>query len=202
MKFRFYALKICLIMIIIFIIQVLFKEFTELFVLNQSSITSYQIWRFLTAIFLHSSLPHLLYNIFALALFGSILEKFIGSKKFLLIFFFSGVLANIVAVNFYLVSLGASGAIYGILGTLAIIRPLMMVWAFGFPMPMFIAAILWVIGGILGIFIPSNIGHIAHLSGIVVGFLAGLFLRGKRIRKKRIEIDEQEIRKWEDKYMG
>jgi len=189
-------------MIIIFIIQVLFKEFTELFVLNQSSITSYQIWRFLTAIFLHSSLPHLLYNIFALALFGSILEKFIGSKKFLLIFFFSGVLANIVAVNFYLVSLGASGAIYGILGTLAIIRPLMMVWAFGFPMPMFIAAILWVIGGILGIFIPSNIGHIAHLSGIVVGFLAGLFLRGKRIRKKRIEIDEQEIRKWEDKYMG
>ncbi len=175
-KFRFYALKFCLLMIIVFILQQI-SGFTELFVLNGKALYSHEYWRFLTAIFLHGSLVHLLYNLFALALFGSILEKFAGGKKFLLVFFLSGIFANIVAVNFYDSSLGASGAIYGILGALTILRPLMIVWAFGLPMPMFIAAILWTIGAVLGIFMPSNIGHIAHLSGIIIGVLAGIILR-------------------------
>jgi len=126
---------------------------------------------------------HLLYNLFALALFGSILEKFAGGKKFLLIFFLSGIFANVIAVNFYPSSLGASGAIYGILGALAIIKPLMIVWAFGLPMPMFIASILWTIGAVLGIFMPGNVGHIAHLSGIFIGVLFGIILRVARKRK-------------------
>ncbi len=59
--------------------------FTDLFVLDGNSFS--QIWRFVSAIFLHSGVSHILYNLFELALFGSILEKLVGAKTFLLIFF-------------------------------------------------------------------------------------------------------------------
>jgi len=87
----------------------------------------YEIWRFVSAIFLHDGIIHLIYNLFALALFGFILEKLIGSKRFLIVFFASGIIANLIAVNFYNSSLGVSGAIYGILGCLVILKPLMMI---------------------------------------------------------------------------
>ncbi len=106
-------------MFILFLTQLLISGFTELFLLNSSSYL--QIWRFVTAIFLHGGLAHLLYNIFALALFGSMLERLIGSTRFLMVFFVTGVLANIVSVNFYDSSLGASGAIFGVIGALIVI---------------------------------------------------------------------------------
>jgi len=92
----------------------------------------------------------------------------------------------------------------GVIGALAIIRPLMNVWAFGMIMPMFIAAILWVIGDSLGIFIPSNIGHIAHLSGIVVGIVFGIILRANHQQAKKkhmIEVPEHILRRWETLYL-
>jgi len=185
------------------IFQLIIPGFTNLFVLNKGAVYNYEYWRFISSIFLHGGLPHLLYNLFALALFGSILEKLIREKKFLIVFFASGIIANLIAVSFYNSSLGASGAIYGILGCLAIIRPLMMIWSFGFPMPMFIAAILWVGGGVLGIFMPSNVGDIAHLSGIGVGFLIGLVLREWKIVKKTlIRFPEKHMRAWENEHMS
>ncbi len=204
-KFRFYAIWLCLICIGMFILQNLIPGFTDALVLDKQSY--YQPWRFLTSIFLHGGWMHLLYNIFALALFGSILEKLIGGKKFLAVFFLAGIFANLIAVNFYSSSLGASGAIYGVLGCLAFIRPGMAIWAFGLPMPMFIAVILWIAGSVIGIFVPSNVGDIAHLSGIVVGLLFGLALRLMHKDKRRIEynysikIPEDYMRDWEKRYM-
>jgi len=182
-KFRFYALWLSALCILFFIIQQIFPGFTDLMLLD--SAFPFQIWRYLTSIFVHANIIHLIYNLFALALFGSILEKLIGSRKFLLVFFLSGLLANVMAINFYPLSLGASGAIYGIFGALVILQPGMDVWAFGFPMPMFIAGIIWVAGGFIGLFIPSDTGHIAHLSGIAIGFLFGILFRLAKRRGKR-----------------
>jgi uncharacterized protein len=208
-RFKFYAIKTCGIIIVVFMLQLLIPGFTELFLLTESSMFGGEVWRFVTAIFLHGGIAHLVLNLFALALFGSILEKFIGGKKYLMIFFISGVLANFVAVIFYPSSLGASGAIFGVIGALVMIRPLLPIWAFGLPMPMFVAGILWAGIDILGTigFLAgnpiNNTGNIAHLSGMFFGFLIGSRYRikvGKR-RNPKIRFDEKSIRRWEDNYL-
>ncbi len=203
-KFDFYALKLCGIMIVVFFVQWMIPGFTELFLLNQVSWS--QPWRFLTAIFLHGGLAHLLYNLLALALFGSILERLIGGKRFLIVFFVTGILANIVSVNFYDSSLGASGAIFGVIGALVLVKPMQVVWAFGIPMPVFLAGMIWAIGDAIGIFIPDNIGNIAHLSGMFFGILLGFIYRRKRrkftsLREKAVHLDEKMMRQWEEGYL-
>ncbi len=203
MTFKGIALWFTGICIIVFIIQNFIGGFTEALLLNQSAFI--QPWRFLTAIFLHGSLPHLLYNGFALALFGSMLEALIGSKRFSLVFFVTGIGANLVAMPFYDSALGASGAIFGILGALILLRPGMMVLVYGLPMPMFIAGILWVAGDVLGLFVPSNIANLAHLGGIFLGFIFGAYYRNILPREPRrpqsLQFNEQNMRAWEDHYL-
>lgn len=185
----------------IFIAQILLSGFTDFFVLNQSSYS--EPWRFLSAVFLHGGLAHLVYNLFALVLFGSILESLISSKKFLIVFFVTGILANLFSVNFYSSSLGASGAIMGVIGALVVVRPWMFVWAFGLPMPMIVAGALWAVGDIIGVFMPSNVGNIAHLSGMFFGLILGALYakKKKRAKRKKIVIDERSIRQWEDGFL-
>jgi membrane associated rhomboid family serine protease len=202
-QIKFYFLWLSLVCVVMFILQNIIPGFTEKLILDNHALSG-EYWRFITAIFLHASIIHLIYNLFALLLFGFILEKTIGSKRFLALFFVSGIVANLISVWFYSSSLGASGAIYGILGVLIIIKPMMMVWAFGLVMPMFIAGIVWIAAGLIGLFIPSDVGDIAHLSGVGVGILFGLFLllnRKKEIHTIKLEIPENYIRGWEDYHM-
>ncbi len=152
--------------------------------------------------FLHGGGGHLLYNMFALLLFGFILERLIGSKRFLFVFFVSGIIGNLIGVNFYNSSLGASGAIYGILGCIIILRPMMMVWAFGVIVPIFVAGIFWIIGDIMGVFGfgDEGVGRFAHLGGIFVGFVMGLWWRfggGWKVvdKKEKVEISEEVVDK-------
>jgi len=208
MKFKFYALKFSIVMVLVFLAQIFISGFTELFVLNSDSWL--EPWRFLTAVFLHGGVGHLVLNLFALLLFGSILERVAGSGKFLLVFFFTGIFANLISINFYKSSLGASGAIFGVIGALIFIRPGMPVWAFGLPMPLFVAGIIWAgadMLGAIGFFSDNpldNTGNIAHLSGMFLGFVFGYFYRKrlrKKVRKIDVSIDENEIRRWEDNWM-
>ena len=200
-EFKFYAFKLSGIMIVVFVLQIFIFGFTDLFVLN--GLAFVQIWRFVTAVFLHGGIGHLLYNLFALVLFGSIVERVLGSKKFLLVFFVTGVLANVVSVNFYGSSLGASGAIFGVIGALVVLRPGMPIWAFGLPMPMFVAGIAWAIGDIMGAvgFFSGNpidnTGNLAHLSGMFFGLVLGMVYRKKKERKTKYKVQEHEVRNWE-----
>ena len=201
-KFRFYSIKLSLIIIAVFLLQIIFSSFTDFFLLNSESF--FQPWRFVTSIFLHGGLSHIIFNLFALILFGSILESLIGGKKFLIVFFVTGIIANLIAVNFYPSSLGASGAIFGVIGALVVIRPLLVVWAFGLPMPIFLAGILWVVGDLIGLFVPSNVGNIAHLSGMFFGLILGLVYRKKipRAIVSKPKMDEGTARRWEDSYFN
>lgn len=160
----------------------------------------------ITYLFLHGSFEHLFYNMFALGLFGSILEIVIGSKKFLLTFFSAGVIAGIGSFIYPTVSIGASGAIYGLMGVLAILRPRMVVYV-GIPLPMALAAAFWAAGDLLGLFAPDTIGHVAHLTGLAFGLIYGFSLRKEygefaTKRPKEEEISDDELKEWEDKYMS
>lgn len=209
MAFRYHALKLCGIVGLVFLIQLMVPGFTVLF--DLTPVAFLELWRFASAIFLHGSLMHLLFNGLALALFGSVLEKLIGGRKFLLVFFATGILANFISVYFYPASLGASGAIFGVIGALIVIRPLLFVWAFGIPMPIFIAGILWSSFDLLGAigYLTGNpldsTGNIAHLSGMFFGLIFGAFFRGGiRVRKRMnygLVMDERVMRNWEERYL-
>ena len=164
--------------VVIFIFQFISPAFTDLLLLKTSQVLTHP-WTLITAIFLHGSITHLLYNMFALALFGIILENEIGTKKFLLIFFISGLFASLASIPFYNAVLGASGAIFGVIGAVAVMKPKMTVWVYSMPMPMFLAAIIYAAIDVLGIFIPSSVANIAHLSGIVVGIIFAFVIRLK-----------------------
>ena len=206
-KFRFYFLWLSLVCVIVYFLQMFISGFTDFFVLNLKAIYEFQIWRLVSAIFLHGSPVHLIYNLFALLLFGLILEKLIGSRNFLIVFFASGIVGNLIGVNFYSSSLGASGAIYGIIGCITLVNPMMMVWAFGLLVPMFVAASLWVIGDIMGVFGfgGADVGYIAHLSGVLIGIVFGLVFRvlykKKKSYEEKVEIPDDYVRSWEETYL-
>lgn len=207
---KYFTLWILLICIVMFILQQIIPGFTETFLLSSDAMS--KPWQFLTSIFLHGSIAHLAYNMFALVFFGLMLESLIGSKKFLLLFVLSGIIANIISFPFYDSSLGASGAIMGILACVAVLRPMMTVWAFGMIMPMFILAIIWAIGSFLGIFGfgDQETGYIAHLGGLIIGAFYGISIRFLFKKKEgvkvynfsnKIHIPEEDMRKWEDRFM-
>lgn len=146
-----------------------------------------QPWRFVTSIFLHANIAHLFFNMFALIMFGNYLELKIGSKRYLTIFFLAGIVGNLAYwltdPESLIPAVGASGAIYGVIGALAVIQPELMVYVGYVPMPIIVAAILWALISIVGMFTPSNIAHQAHLAGLVVGAIYGYRIR-KEERKK------------------
>jgi len=144
-------------------------------VILQRSLISTEPWRLITSIFAHDGIGHLLSNMFALVLFGLLLEVRIGSGRLVALFLGSGLLVNVLTP--YEQSLGASGAIMGIIGALTVLSPRLPVWVAGLPMPLIFASVVWLVQDFVGIFVPSTIGHIAHLIGLVLGVAVGFFWR-------------------------
>jgi hypothetical protein len=189
--------------VVIFIIQNIVPGFTDAFVLNSDQVLSAP-WTLITSIFLHADVMHILFNMFALLIFGLILENIIGSRRFIAIYFASGLLASIGSVFFYNSTLGASGAIFGVLGCLALLRPRMTVGVYFVPMPMVVAAGVWAVLDLVGVFYPSNVANIAHIIGLIIGILFGLLLREKfseKREKRKYPLREEEMDKWENEYM-
>ncbi|MHA1932309.1 MAG: rhomboid family intramembrane serine protease, partial [Promethearchaeota archaeon] len=102
-------------------------QFLLLFVqINRSIINNYEIWRLLTPIFFHANELHLFSNSIALLLFGATVEtnQNLSKPKFLVIYFVAGFVGNLFSLfllPFDVISLGASGAIFGLIGVALII---------------------------------------------------------------------------------
>lgn len=213
--FNWVAAKLAAVIVGIFVLQLIFPQLTDIFA-EVPALIPLQPWRIITHVFLHGGIEHLFYNMLALVLFGTILEKIIGWRRFLSVFFIGGLIAGIGSAFIYTLngdafagSIGASGAIMGITGALAILRPRMIVYI-GVPLPMIVAMLFWAALDVFGTFAKhSGINNYAHLFGLAFGILYGLMLWknfGEPLFLKKssadIHINEEEFEEWENKWMG
>ncbi|VVB56924.1 Rhomboid protease GlpG [uncultured archaeon] len=162
-----------------FLAQMLIPGFTEMFYFDPGHL---QWWMPITSVFLHGGFLHLLLNCYALWMFGPILEQRLGRTGFLLLFLAGGLAGSafyegaiLLGISPAVPALGASGAIYAVLGAIAVLAPRLMVALFGvIPLSMRQAALLWVALELLGTFNPySGVASTAHLGGLALGFAWG-----------------------------
>ena len=194
----------------IFLLQTIAKTeslFFPLFGLVPKLVWSeFMLWQPFTYLFFHGGVWHVLINMFVLWMFGSELERIWGKEHFLKFYFCTGVGAGLVTMLFGLNSMtpivGASGAVYGILLAYGLTYPNRTVYLYGI-IP--IKSLLFVIGiGVIAFMSSfdnvSQISHLTHLSGMVIGYL--MLKRPIRwhdlwfsIRKRTLEYKIQEEKK-------
>lgn len=175
--------------IAIFLIEFALGDgFVKLFAFTPALVMR-QPWMFVTAMFLHSGVLHLMFNMIALLFFGPLLEQRLGSKNFLAFYMVGGIIGNI---GYYLTApganvpgLGASGAIYAVLGAMAVFEPNMTVFVGFFPLPMYLAAVFWFFTEFIYLGGTDLIGHGAHLVGLVFGLAVAFYLKRQAERKLR-----------------
>lgn len=151
----------------------LYDVFTN-FALNKYYIKSGEIYRLLTCGFLHADIIHLLCNMYSLNIIGTQLENFIGKKKFLIVYFVSmitGSLLSCVMSNNW--SVGASGAIFGLLGSLLYFGYHYRIYLGSVMKSQIIPIIILNLG--IGFIIP-NIDVSAHVGGLVGGLLSTMIV--------------------------
>jgi membrane associated rhomboid family serine protease len=146
-----------------------------------------EVWRFITSLFLHASASHLFFNMLGLYFFGKVLEEELKAKRFLLVYFLSGI-AGSLAYGLTSASpvVGASGCIFGLMGFAMLTRPKKMIKLYVFPLPLGLIAIIYaVIETMLVYFgeMVSGVAHIAHVAGMVVGALFAFWADPKRAGK-------------------
>lgn len=133
-----------------------------------------EIYRLFTCMFLHSNLMHLLFNMYALYVLGPQVERYYGKAKFLTIYFVSGLLGSVFSCVFMpenAISIGASGAIFGLLGSIAYFtyyyRATLQNALRNQVMPVIL------INLILG-FVVADIDVFAHIGGLIGGLLISM----------------------------
>jgi membrane associated rhomboid family serine protease len=136
------------------------------------------IWQPVTYMFLHGGMFHLLFNMFALWMFGGEIERTWGTREFVKYYFITGtgagLLTFLLSFNSQTPTIGASGAIFGILVAFALMFPNRPIYLyFLFPVK---AKYLVIFFGIIE-FLASlrhtsdGIGHFAHLGGLIIGYI-------------------------------
>jgi len=196
------------------------REMVEIFGLTPYHVLSKLfLWQIGTYLFLHGGFGHLFWNMFALWMFGCELERYWGSKEFLKFFLITGMGAGVLSIVVQpfseIPTIGASGAIYGILMAFGLMFPERLVYLY-FLFPVKVKYFVAVVGGLAFFSALSSpggpIAHMAHLGGMVFAFL---YLKGllspsgvrqvyfrwklKRMRK-RFKVYDGEKRKPKDDF--
>lgn len=153
------------------------------------------LWVFFTSIFLHAGPDHIVLNLIALFFFGKAVEDSLGWKKTLLVFFAGAIVGNLAVLSASLlglmpidaVTIGASGAIFGLLGVSMLVDPLeIVIYPYIVPLPLILIAVLYTVYNI-GAFVTnlltgasSDIAYVAHIGGLLAGMLIGFKIEGKK----------------------
>ncbi|MDA3855243.1 MAG: rhomboid family intramembrane serine protease [Candidatus Woesearchaeota archaeon] len=176
-------------LIFMYIVEILFLgDYMELFMVHPNHLFDGNYWSIFTSIFLHADLVHLVSNSIALLIFGRIVERKFNSK-ILFIFLLSGVVANLVS-NFIsysqgelFYSLGASGAIAGLIILAILVDPFDFTTIFLVPLPIFVVGWFLISLDIIGLTNSSQTNHFAHLGGYLALLVIFFFLEFKDRKK-------------------
>ena len=184
--------------VVMFVLTLLVPSLTVLFGLAPFAvIEQLRVWQLVTYMFLHAGIFHILFNMLALWMFGAELERTWGTREFLKFYFVTGIGAAVTTVLVSLlpfsfsqqlygsVTIGASGAIYGLLLAYALYfpdRPIYLYFVFPIPAKYFVLII-----GAISFFssisdTSGGIAHAAHLGGLLVGYL---YLKRARFKRAR-----------------
>jgi len=166
-----------LVNILLFVVVLIRPELRYDLGLNRLFFTD-RPWTLLTHMFIHAGFWHIFANMLTLYFFGRYVYSLIGEGKFLIVYFLGGLLGGglyLLMADPQATAVGASGAIFAVAGALTVMRPRLTVFVFPIPVPI----PLWVavIGGFIIMSFASFIAWQAHLGGLVLGLIAGLFFR-------------------------
>ncbi len=167
-----------------------------------------KIHTILTSMYLHANFIHLLFNMIFLVFIGLLLEEKIGTLRYGLIFYITGVIA-VITFSFTtglpqpgVTVVGASGGLFGILGAYARLYPRekFAFLPFPYPMPIYTWAFIFLLIAILATFVPEicflgNIAHLAHVGGLFGGMIIAPFIMKipSKEKKKMTKIDYETL---------
>ena len=232
------AVKHLIILNVIFFIATYYlvdsRLMIEFFAMFSNESPNFRVWQLLTSMFMHGSFGHILFNMFALWMFGSVLEGLWGTKKFLTFYFLTGVgsAALYLLIKYFQIeavignysgqeidliltegadaimngknfiddrlaslnslintpTLGASGAIAGLLMAFGILFPNMELMLIFLPIPIkakyFIPLlIVYELSMELASFSWDNIAHLGHLSGMAIGFIIMRYWKNNQFKR-------------------
>jgi membrane associated rhomboid family serine protease len=168
-----------LINVVVFAMEFLWgSQLIDIFGLTPAMVKKGCVWQLATYMFLHGGLFHLLFNMFALWMFGCELERAWGTREFVKYYFVTGIgaglLTFVLSFNSHTPTIGASGAIFGILMAFALMFPNRPIYLyFLFPVKAKYLVMFFAVLELMASFrhTSDGIGHFAHLGGMLIGYL-------------------------------
>ncbi len=183
---------------ILFTILILYNaNFLDYIALKPANIVNnLYLWTFITSMFMHSGFFHIFANMLSLLFIGNFVERILGKKRYFSFYLLAGlfagiffVLASLVfPVDFNTYAVGASGAIFGLIGLLMVLTPNLPVYVMFIPIPIkmkYAAPAMLVVLWLISLVGDVPIGNTAHLGGFLIGLVYGFYLKRKYRNKTR-----------------
>jgi uncharacterized protein len=189
-------INICAFIIFSFLLVFEFVSINSIAIKPSNIFEGNYLWTFLTSMFMHGGFWHLFVNMFSLFFIGSLVQKILGPKRYLYFYLISGFFASLFFVLISLVysndfnsfAVGASGALFGLVGLLVMITPNLPVYVMFIPIPIKmkyagpgLLFILWLVSLTPLVFGKESlpVGNTAHLGGLIAGLIYGFYLKYK-----------------------
>lgn len=160
--------------ILFYVLSIISNSFYNSMVLNPSKILNGEYYRLLSCIFMHGGIIHLLCNMYCLYVIGPQVESFFGKIKYIVIYLLSGIIGSLMSLSITnSISLGASGAIFGLLGSILY---------FGYHYRVYLSQAIKsqiipiiVLNLFLG-FMLNGVDNAAHIGGLIGGILVSMMV--------------------------
>ncbi len=170
--------------ILFYVLSIISNSFYNSMVLNPSKILNGEYYRLLSCIFMHGGIIHLLCNMYCLYVIGPQVESFFGKIKYIVIYLLSGIIGSLMSLSITnSISLGASGAIFGLLGSILY---------FGYHYRVYLSQAIKsqiipiiVLNLFLG-FILNGVDNAAHIGGLIGGVLVSM-MAGVKYKSSTME---------------